>query len=43
MLQESSDNLNEKTYSETSNFGKENIICKDGFCALQIKRDIETR
>ncbi len=40
MLQESSDNLNEKTYSETSNFTKENIICKDGFCALPNQKEI---
>ena len=40
MLRESSDNLNEKTYSETTNFAKENIICKDGFCALPNQKDI---
>ena len=39
MLKESSNNQNQKIYSETSN-KKENIICKDGFCTLPNQEQI---
>tara|TARA_B100000989_G_scaffold190582_1_gene143559 strand:- start:1004 stop:1168 length:165 start_codon:yes stop_codon:yes gene_type:complete len=40
MLKESSNIHNKKTNSETTNFAKENIICKDGFCSLPNKKEI---
>ena len=33
MLKESSNN-NKNTFSETTSFTKEKMICKDGFCSL---------
>ena len=41
MLKKSSNNNNEKTFSETTNITKENIICKDGFCSLSNQREIK--
>ena len=40
MLRESSKNQNKNSYSETNNFAKENLICKDGFCSLPNQKDI---
>ena len=40
MLKQSSNNHNKSTYSETTNFAKENIICKDGFCTLPNQKEI---
>jgi len=37
MLKESS---NKNTFSETTSFAKENIICKDGFCSLPNQKEI---
>ena len=34
MIQESSNNHNDNTFSETTNIAKEKMICKDGFCSL---------
>ena len=39
MLKESSNN-NKNTFSETTNFAKEKMICKDGFCSLPNQKDI---
>ena len=40
MLKESSNNHNEKTFSETRNIAKEKIICKNGFCSLPNQKEI---
>ena len=40
MLKESSKNNNENTFSETTNFIKEEMICKDGFCSLPNQKEI---
>ena len=40
MLKESSNNLNENTFSEPTNIAKEKMICKDGFCSLPNQREI---
>ena len=40
MLKESSNNHNKNTFSETTNIGKEKMICKDGFCALPNQKGI---
>ena len=40
MLKESSNNNNKNIFSETTNIGKEKMICKDGFCALPNKKEI---
>ena len=40
MLEESSNNQNQKTYLETLNISKENIICKDEFCSLPNHKEI---
>ena len=40
MLNESSNNHREKTFSQTRNIAKEEIICKDGFCSLPNKKEI---
>ena len=40
MLKESSNTYNKNTSSETTNIAKENIICKDGFCALPNQKEI---
>lgn len=34
MLKESSNNNNNKIFSETTSIPKEKMICKDGFCSL---------
>ena len=34
MLKESSNNHGKNKYSETTNFAKEKMTCKDGFCSL---------
>ena len=39
MLKESSNKNDEKTFSETTNITKENIICKDGFCSLPNQKE----
>ena len=40
MLKESSNNHNKNTFSETTNIGKEKMICKDGFCSLPNQKEI---
>ena len=40
MLKESSNYQNKNSYSETINFKKEKMICKDGFCSLPNQKDI---
>ena len=40
MLKESSNNHNKNKFSQTSSIAKENIICKDGFCALPNQDEI---
>ena len=40
MLKESSNNQNKNIFSETTNFSKEELICKDGFCSLPNQQDI---
>tara|TARA_B100002019_G_C21004570_1_gene466965 strand:- start:460 stop:621 length:162 start_codon:yes stop_codon:yes gene_type:complete len=39
MLKEPSNN-SKNTFSDTSNFAKEKMICKDGFCSLPNRDDI---
>ena len=39
MLKESSINHNKNKFSETKNFDKEKIICKDGFCSLPNQKE----
>ena len=39
MLNESQNNHNKNTSTETTNFPKGNMICKDGFCALPNKKE----
>ena len=36
---ESSNNSKEKDFSKSLKIEKENIICKDGFCALPIQNE----
>ena len=43
MLKETSINQNKNIYSETTNTSKENIICKDGFCALPNQKSISEK
>ena len=43
MLKDSSNNNNENTFSETTSFAKENIICKDGFCSLPNPKEISKK
>ena len=43
MLKESSNNHNKNTFSESSNIGKEKMICKDGFCSLPIQEEIQKK
>ena len=40
MLKESSKNNSENTLSKTTNMVKEEMICKDGFCSLQNRKEI---
>jgi len=40
MLEESSHNNNENTFSETKNITKENMICTEGFCSLPNQKEI---
>ena len=40
MLNESSTNKNNNKFSETKEIGKENMICKDGFCSLPNQDEI---
>ena len=40
MLKESLNKNNKNTFSETTSFTKENIICKDGFCSLPNQKEI---
>ena len=40
MLNESSNNHREKTFSQTTNIAKEKIICKDGFCSLPNQKEM---
>ena len=40
MLNESSNNHGEKTFSQTTNITKGEMICKDGFCSLPNKKEI---
>ena len=40
MIQESSNNHNDNTFSETTNIAKEKMICKDGFCSLPNQKEI---
>ena len=40
MIQESSNNHNDNTFSETTNIAKEKMICKDGFCSLPNQDEI---
>ena len=39
MLKESSKNVNKKSFSESTNISRENIICKDGFCSLPNQKE----
>jgi len=43
MLKESSNNNNKNTFSETTNFLKEKMICKDGFCSLPNQKEISKK
>ena len=43
MLEESSNNQNNNSYSETTNISQKNIVCKDGFCSLSNHKDISKR
>ena len=40
MSEESLKNINENTFSETTNILKEKMICKDGFCSLPNQKEI---
>tara|TARA_B100000886_G_scaffold3185_1_gene2005 strand:- start:290 stop:445 length:156 start_codon:yes stop_codon:yes gene_type:complete len=40
MLEETSNKHNKNTFSETTNFAKEKMICKDGFCSLPNQKEI---
>ena len=39
MKNESSNNSNEKSFSQSLKIEKENIICKEGFCTLKNKSE----
>ena len=41
MLKESSNEHNKNTFSEIKTITKENMICKDGFCALPNQEEIQ--
>ena len=41
MLNHSSNNHNKNTFSENTNIAKEKMICKDGFCSLPNKEEIQ--
>ena len=41
MLKESSNNNNKNIFSETTSIAKEEMICKDGFCSLPNKDEIQ--
>ena len=43
MLKESSNNHDKNTFLETTNIGKEKMICKDGFCSLPNQKEIPTQ
>ena len=43
MLKESSNNHNKNSLLKTSNFTKEKIICKDGFCSLPNQKEISKK
>ncbi len=40
MLKESSNNNNQKIFSETTSIAKQKMICKDGFCSLPNQDEI---
>ena len=40
MLEESLNNHNKNTFSENKTIAKEQLICKDGFCALPNHEEI---
>ena len=40
MSEESLKNINENTFSETTNILKEKMICKDGFCSLPNQKEM---
>ena len=40
MLKESSKNNNKNIFSDTTNIGKQKMICKDGFCSLPNQDEI---
>ena len=41
MFKESSNNHNKNAFSETTSTAKDKIICKDGFCSLPNKNEIQ--
>ena len=43
MLKESSNNHDKNTISKTSNIAQEKMICKDGFCSLHNKAEIQKK
>ena len=43
MQQESSDSQNNNIFSENTNFTKEKMICKDGFCSLPNQKEISKK
>ena len=43
MLKESSNNQNKNTISKTSSLDNEKMICKDGFCSLHNKAEIQKK
>ena len=43
MLKESSNNNNKNIFSDTTNIGKQKMICKDGFCSLPNQDEIKKK
>ena len=43
MLKESSNNNNKNMFSETTSIEKEKMICKDGFCSLPNRDDLQKK
>ena len=43
MLKESSNNHNKNSFSKTTSISKEKMICKDGFCSLHNKAEIQKK
>ena len=43
MLKESSNNNNKNSFTQTSNFSKDKMLCKDGFCSLPNQKESQKK